>query len=116
MKQSERLEKDYFQDMKTEIANLITFTKGITTYEAFKGDQKTVYACLRSIEVIGEAAKCISPETKLKYPGVEWRKIAGARDVIVHNYAGVDLRVIWETIQTSIPLLKTQVDSILKEL
>lgn len=116
MKHPERLEKDYFQDMKTEISNLMAFTKGIKTFEAFNRDQKTAYACLRSLEVIGEAAKCISSETKLKHPQVEWRKIAGARDVIVHNYSGVDLHVIWETIQTSIPALKTQVGSILKEL
>ncbi len=116
MKESARLEKDYFQDMEAEISNLISFTKGIKTFEAFNDDQKTVYACLRSLEVIGEAAKCISSETKLKYPQVEWRKIAGTRDVIIHNYAGVNMRVIWETLQISIPALKTQIDSILKEL
>ena len=115
MNQSEREERDYLEDILAEIANLKAFTHGIT-FESFKRDQKTIYACQRSLEVIGEAAKCISSETKLEHPQVEWRKIAGIRDVIIHNYSGVDLSVIWESIQTSIPVLKTQVESIIKGL
>ena len=71
-------------------------------------------ATIRRIEVIGEAVKYISKETKEKYPQVEWKKIAGARDNIIHRYFSIDLNIIWNIIKINIPVLKKQISEILE--
>ena len=66
-------------------------------------------AIVREIEIIGEAVKNISEETKHKYKEVEWKKIAGTRDKMIHHYFGVDLDIIWSIIKKEIPILKKQI-------
>lgn len=72
-------------------------------------------ACLRSLEVIGEAAKRVSNQLKEKYSAVEWRKIAGLRDKLIHRYFGVDWDIIWDIICNKIPKLKTDVERIIEK-
>ena len=71
-------------------------------------------AVIRQLEVIGEAAKRISPTTRLKYDSIPWKRIAGLRDVLIHDYMGVDLDAVWEITQTNMPILKKQVEAIIK--
>ena len=71
-------------------------------------------ATIRRIEIIGEAVKNISPELKKKYPEIEWKRIAGARDVMIHAYFNVDFDVVWNIINQDIPVLKTNLTKILK--
>ena len=70
---------------------------------------------VRNLEIIGEAAKHIPASVKTKYPEVEWKKIAGLRDILAHEYFGVDLEVLWDIIQNKLPALKQQVCRILRE-
>ena len=66
------------------------------------------FASIKQIEIIGEAAKNLSDETKQNYPTIEWREISGLRNILVHEYFGVDIDLIWQIIQTDIPNLKSK--------
>ena len=71
---------------------------------------------MRGLEIIGEATKSLSEELKTKYPQVPWKEIAGMRDKLIHQYFGVDLELVWETIRKDLPKLKNRVIRILKEI
>lgn len=82
----------------------------------FKDNKDVRDASVRRIEIIGEAVKNISKELKDKHPEVEWKKIAGARDKIIHAYFSIDLDVIWLIIKEDLPILKKQIHQILESL
>jgi len=73
-------------------------------------------AVIRQLEIIGEATKQISDDTRDKNPNVPWRRIAGLRDVLIHDYMGVDLNAVWEIAQQNLPGLKLSVNSILDDM
>ena len=73
-------------------------------------------ATVRQLEIIGEAAKNLSEDLRSAHADIPWRRIGGLRDVLIHDYMGVDMDAVWEITQTSIPLLKTQVELILEQL
>jgi uncharacterized protein with HEPN domain len=73
------------------------------------------HAACRSLEIIGEASKNVSPDLKSKYPLVDWKRMAGIRDVIIHDYFGLDYEVIWDTIKTDIPVLKEWMEIIIEK-
>ncbi len=68
------------------------------TYEDFENDERTVDAVIRNLEIIGEAARNIPDEFRNKYSDIPWRRIVGLRNVVIHEYFGVDLENIWEII------------------
>lgn len=78
----------------------------------FLKDKELRDATVRRLEIIGEAAKNISPALKNKYPFVEWKKIAGTRDIVIHAYFRVDLNVVWSIVKKDIPKLKIQIQKI----
>ena len=69
-------------------------------------------ACLRSLEVIGEAVKNISNDFKSENPKIEWRKIAGLRDKLIHHYFGVDWEIVWNVIKNKIPEIRESLENI----
>ncbi len=73
-------------------------------------------ATIRQLEIIGEATKRLSQSLRSKHTNVPWRRIAGLRDVLIHNYMGVDLTTVWKVTQRDIPTLKKNVQAILKEI
>jgi uncharacterized protein with HEPN domain len=96
---------DYLDDIITAIADTAEFTQGMS-YEMFAADKKTVNAVLRSLEVLGEATKHIPPSFRKKHPDLPWSKMAGMRDVLIHDYMGVDLKTVWKVAQERLPELK----------
>lgn len=86
---------DYLADILQALAEVEDFTKGMT-YSAFARDKKTVNAVIRSLEVMGEAAKRIPDDVRAKHPEIPWKRMAGMRDKLIHEYAGVDLEMVWD--------------------
>jgi len=76
-------------------------------YEDFEADRKTINAVIRSLEIICEAAKKIPTEVRVRYPQIPWNEIAGMRDKLIHEYFGVDLEIVWETIQSDLTDLES---------
>lgn len=73
-------------------------------------------AIIRNFEIIGEATKHLSPELKQSHPEIQWRGLAGFRDVLIHNYMGVDLVEIWNIIENELPHIKSSLKPVLVEL
>ena len=84
-------------------------------HETFMSTSHWQDAVIRQLEIIGEATKRLSPEVRRGYPQIPWKRIAGLRDVLIHDYLGVDISLVWRITQTYLPELKHQIDAILSE-
>lgn len=104
----------FIEDIIDSISNIESFTYNITQAK-FEAELIIQDAVVRRLEIIGEAVKNIPKNFRNKYPDVEWRKIAGLRDVLIHEYFGVDIEKIWVVIKKDIPTLKQQMLKIKKE-
>jgi len=102
----------YLEDILEAIARIQRYTQGLSQ-DAFADDQRTVDAIVRNLEVIGEAVKQLPAEVRLRAPAVEWQKIAGLRDILIHQYFGIDIEIVWDVVQTKLPDLRAAVLSIL---
>jgi uncharacterized protein with HEPN domain len=85
------------------------------TYKQFVHDDLHFDAVLRNLEIIGEAVKNVSEETRQKYPQIKWRKIAGFRDVVAHGYFGVNDETVWDIVENEIPTLLATIKTMLGE-
>ncbi len=85
-----------------------------TSREAFLSDETLKRAFVRSLEIVGEAVKQIPDAIRAKYPQVEWRKMAGTRDKLIHDYLGVDYELVWDIVQNKIPALRQDIEEIVK--
>lgn len=106
---------DYIQDIIDSIDAVADFT-GAMGYDEFITDRKTVYATVRAIQIIGEAAKKVPDDLRSMYPMVPWRSMAGMRDKVTHEYFGVQMRILWNTVKEDLPPLKSVLLDILREI
>jgi len=102
----------YLEDMRDCCRKVIRYTEGMTR-EQLAADEKTFDAVMRNLEVTGEAARHISEELRNRHEEVEWRKIAGFRDIAIHAYPTIDEEIVWDIVQHKIPELLQQVERVL---
>jgi uncharacterized protein with HEPN domain len=100
-----RIYLDYLRDMLDATEKALRFTAGMT-FSRFIEDDKTAFAVVRALEVLGEAAKKVPKSVRDRYPDLPWRAMTGIRDKLIHEYFGVNLQVVWQTIQEDLPSAK----------
>ena len=106
--------RDYLNDILQSIADIRLFISGMS-YDQFCADRKTINAVVRSLEIIGEATKKIPADIRIHYPDLPWVEIAGMRDKLIHEYFGVDLEIVWETVRNDLAPLETTIRKVLEE-
>lgn len=111
----DRLLQDYLNDILESIADIRDFTAGMVK-EIFYADKKTIKAVVRSLEVIGEAASKIPEDVRDNYPETPWQEIIGMRNRLIHEYFGVDLDIVWQTIAEDLEPLDKIIKRIVSEI
>ena len=112
---SSRSLQQRLQDILEQAEEILTFADGLD-YEAFCADTKTVKAVLYDLAVIGEAARSLLPDIQTVYPELPWEEMRAMRNLIVHEYFRVNLRIAWTTINEDLPPLIEQVRELLGKL
>ena len=106
--------KVYLEDIMEAIAKIERYIANLS-FEEFIKKEMVIDATVRNFEVIGEAVKRIPENIKRKYPDVEWKKIAGLRDILIHEYFAIDLEILWDIIKNKLPEFKRNISKILEE-
>jgi len=109
---TDRTYVDHLEDIRDAAAKAHQFVEGMT-YATFADDEKTVFAVIRALEIIGEATKRIPDSVRERHPTVPWRLMAGTRDKLIHDYINVNLRIVWRTVQEEVPAVQRNVQDIL---
>jgi uncharacterized protein with HEPN domain len=104
----------YLHDILDAIDKAEKFLKGLS-FADFDKDEKTQFAVIRALEIIGEATKKIPENIRSQYSDVPWREVAGMRDILIHDYFGVDTEVVWKTTHVDLPELRIQIQQILSD-
>jgi uncharacterized protein with HEPN domain len=109
-----RESRDYLQDILETMDKVERFIGGMT-FEQFLADDRTSFAVVRALEIIGEATKHIPASVRRRHPKVTWTSMAGMRDKLIHGYFGVDLEIAWKTATRLIPELRPLIAQVLRE-
>jgi uncharacterized protein with HEPN domain len=109
-----RLVQDYLQDILDAMDKAEDFAFGMDL-NAFRIDDKTAFAVIRSLEIIGEAAKKIPPNLRRRFTNIPWKSLTGMRDKLIHDYVGVSLEVVWRTVKEDIPALRPKLADMLEK-
>jgi len=107
--------RDYLIDILESALEVEMFIAGMS-YDDFFRDKKTINAVIRSLEVMGEAAKRVPEEIRVKYPEIPWKRMAGMRDKLIHEYAGVDMETVWDVATEELPAIKPMLEQLKENL
>lgn len=103
----------YLSHIRDAIRRIQEYTRSGQT--AFMGSTLIQDAVIRNLEIIGEATKALSPEFRAKYPDIPWSNMAGMRDVLIHGYMGVDLKIVWDVVSARLKPIADEIDRLLSE-
>lgn len=106
--------KPFLNHIMDEIKYLLQNSQNLE-YEDFIKDETLKRSFVRSLEVIGEATKNLPDDFRNKYSQVQWKEMAGLRDILIHRYFGVNYKSVWDVIKNKIPKLKERIENILGE-
>lgn len=101
-------------DILESINRIDTYIQGVD-YDSFLRNQMVIDAVIRNLEIIGEASRNVPNEVKLKYPQIPWRQMTALRNLLIHEYFGVDESIIWEIIRTNLPEIRPHILKVLHE-
>ena len=110
---SERKTSLLLLDIHTSVNKILTYTRNLT-FETYLSDDKTKDAVERNFEIIGEAASRIPDDFKKTHPNIEWRIIKDFRNFIIHEYFGIDDRILWDIVKHHLPELLIKISSLIK--
>jgi uncharacterized protein with HEPN domain len=105
---------EYLRHILTEVDYLLANSTSLAK-DQFLGSETLRRAFVRSLEVIGEAAKKVPEDFREEHPKVEWRAMAGMRDRLIHGYFGVDYDLVWDVVSHKVPVLKHQIEDLIRE-
>lgn len=108
---SKRASKLYLEDIISSLESIEEYTKKMS-FDNFIHERKTIDAVVRNLEIIGEAARNMPQEIILKHPNIPWEKMVSMRNKVIHEYFGIDLEILWKTIQEDLPGLKKKIKGI----
>ena len=103
----------YVENILESITKIEKYTDNLTIHD-FVENELIQDGVIRNFEIIGEATKHLSKDFRENYSAIPWKQIAGMRDILIHDYLGIDIYAVWETIETNLPQLKRQLLSIKK--
>jgi uncharacterized protein with HEPN domain len=112
---SKRTPKLLLEDILESSRKILLYTNGLS-FEQFLTDDKTIDAVIRNFEIIGEAANRLPEETRQQYPGIDWTRIRGFRNRIVHDYMGIDYKIVWLIKESFLPPLMRDIQDMLEKL
>lgn len=108
-----RQSKVYLEDVLQSIEKIEKYVKNFSIAD-FQKNGLVSDAVIRNLEIIGEAVKNLPPGLKKDFSEIEWKKISGLRDILIHSYFGIDLNIVWDVVKNKLPELRTAVLKILK--
>lgn len=106
---------EYIRHMLDEIDYILSRISN-TDYESFLMDETLKRAFVRSLEIIGEASKKLPKDVKAMQPDIEWRKVSAMRDRLIHDYFGVDYKIVWDVAANKLPDLRVKLNALLPKI
>jgi uncharacterized protein with HEPN domain len=106
-------DRAYLQHIRDALQDIAEYCG--SNHSAFLDDRMRQDATLRKLEIIGQAVKNLSDDTKSRQPAIPWRQIAGMRDKVIHDYFGLNLEIVWAVVQKDLPALRVAIEALLKD-